>query len=82
MKSKAARTECVQQPISMSLAKKNLNGGFIANVIHRVWSEWRRYQLIQELEHKRNDEHFLCDVGLTRAQVDEKLRQLRRQKPL
>ncbi|WP_028022524.1 hypothetical protein [Enterovibrio calviensis] len=80
MKSKAARSACVQQTIKHSHAKTNLKGGFIANVIHRAWSEWRRYQLISELEHKRNDEHFLLDVGLTRAQVDHKIRQLRRQK--
>ncbi|PKF50730.1 hypothetical protein [Enterovibrio nigricans] len=45
----------------------------VSKTTHRLWSAWRRYQLVKELEHRLDDELFLRDIGLTRLQVEMEL---------
>ncbi|KXF83291.1 hypothetical protein [Enterovibrio coralii] len=50
----------------------------VSNTTHRLWSAWRRHQLMKELEYRMDDDAFLRDVGVTREQVKSELRALKR----
>ncbi|MEZ8140501.1 hypothetical protein A1OO_13990 [Enterovibrio norvegicus FF-33] len=80
MRSKASRTVNSRHGIDIDQMPSKLHGGFIATLVHKCWGLWRRYQLRSELERKLEDQHFLNDVGLTRADVAKEIELLRRQK--
>lgn len=53
--------------------------GYLAALVHKMWLVFRRRQMINELEKRKHDEAFLCDVGLSRQQVEKTLHQLKHQ---
>ncbi|MDD1779593.1 hypothetical protein LRP49_00165 [Enterovibrio sp. ZSDZ35] len=52
----------------------------VSKATHRLWSAWRNYQLMKELELRVNDDVFLRDIGVTRDQVNAELAMLKRGK--
>ncbi|CZF82190.1 hypothetical protein GCE9029_03077 [Grimontia celer] len=63
------------------LSKVAYRGGLLAKLVHAVWHFNRKYYLIQDLSKNLDDQRFLQDVGLTRAQVEKEIKKLRRSKP-
>ncbi|CZF84273.1 hypothetical protein [Grimontia marina] len=64
-----------------SLARATYRGGLLAKLVHAMWHFNRKHFLIQELSKNLDDERFLQDVGLTRAEVEREIQKLRRRKP-
>lgn len=55
-------------------------GGIVARLIHGLWRFNRKHFLIEDLSKNLDDERFLKDVGLTRAQVEKEIQKLRQSK--
>ncbi|PML78667.1 hypothetical protein BCT23_01575 [Enterovibrio norvegicus] len=53
----------------------------LARMVHAVWLLWRKHELISSLERRKNDPHFLNDIGLTQKDVEREIEKLRAQKP-
>ncbi|MCC4799457.1 hypothetical protein BCT30_09355 [Enterovibrio norvegicus] len=53
----------------------------LARMVHAVWLLWRKHVLISSLERRKNDLHFLNDIGLTQKDVEREIEKLRAQKP-
>ncbi|WP_407333750.1 hypothetical protein [Enterovibrio sp. 27052020O] len=78
MRSKVSRTTNSRYGIDIDQMPTKLHGGFIANLVNKIWSLWRRYQLRSELEMKLEDESFLNDVGISRAEVEKEIESLKK----
>ena len=80
MKIKSAKNSHVTGSESKTPFEQFKRNAF-AKMVHAVWLLWRKHELISSLESRKDDAHFLEDVGLTKKEVEREIVKLRGEKP-